>query len=688
MIRACFIVKYPPIEGGVSMRCYWMARELAQRGHQIFLVTNAAEVEPEYRIYLDEDDRDWYEPQFPNSGGFVMVRNTQPLTDAMMHIPLSNPFVTKLSSIATEVIRRHGCELIFAYYLQPYGMAAYLASQWTGAPYMLKHAGSDLGRLMKQPGLTTAYREILRAADSVWTGSDFTEPFLAMGVNEENIWLGRTPQVPEIFSPQAKPLDLNGFLKKLATLPTEHVHSALINTNPIDLSKPTIGIYGKVGEVKGSFDLLNALRLLKQEGLDFNFVALTQGRALTSFKRAIDELDLQDRTWIFPFIPHWKVPGFIRACAAVCFLEREFPISFHGPTIPSEILACGTPLIVSREITNKQHRIKDRFVDGKNVLIVDDPKQYPDLARQLGIVIRDPEKAKIIGLQGHGLYSGAEDDHTARRRASDTYLDALEKEWIKMIDKRKTTLSNTTDGATPVESLRKEKLKACLPWTSILLNGEWDRLVSEYCRECNAPAAGQFKDAFELCEFLERKLGDLGSRYVYFMDAFRYEKTHNSMLVDCDGDFVSKPAWASRSVAPTAAGKPRIRKHNNIIEIAELRPLKAKGVHVETFDYDLQSLATHLKQRNIPRELPRTPTFILFKREPNFINLEFTINQATKYFVDLCDGEHTVRAISRKLARFYQRDPAIEPSESKLTEGIRKLVRELSSKRIIRLASQ
>src|SRR5262245_19120910 len=166
MMRACFIVKYPPIEGGVSMRSYWLARDLAERGHQIFLVTNAAEVEPEYRIVLDDEDRDWYQPRFPASGGFVKVRNTQPMTDAMTHIPLANPFVTKLSSLATEMIRQHGCEVVFAYYLQPYGIAAYLASQWTGTPYMLRHAGSDLGSLMKQPGLTTAYREIVRQADS------------------------------------------------------------------------------------------------------------------------------------------------------------------------------------------------------------------------------------------------------------------------------------------------------------------------------------------------------------------------------------------------------------------------------------------------------------------------------------------------------------------------------------------
>jgi len=188
-----------------------MARELAQRGHQIFLVTNAAEVETEYRIYMDEDDRDWYEPRFADSGGFVKVRNTQPLTDAMMHIPLSNPFVTKLSSVATQVIRQHGCEVIFAYYLQPYGMAAYLASQWTGVPYMVKHAGSDLGRLMKQPGLTTSYREILRAADSVSTGSDFTESFLAMGEKKKiSGWAGH-PRFQTFFILRQHPWILMAF---------------------------------------------------------------------------------------------------------------------------------------------------------------------------------------------------------------------------------------------------------------------------------------------------------------------------------------------------------------------------------------------------------------------------------------------------------------------------------------------
>ena len=390
MIKACFIIKYPPIQGGVSRHGYWLARDMAARGHQIYVVTNAAEVEDEYRIYMDEDDREWYEPRFESSGGFVKVRNSQAVNKNLTHIPFTNPFVTKLASIATQVIRRHDCQIIFAYYLQPYGLAAHLASHWTGVPYVVRHAGSDLGRLMRQRDLTTAYREVLKAADCVWTGLNDINPFIAMGVREERIWRGPSTSLSSIFNPQAAPLDLNALLQKMALVESEHVQGVLTNTKPLDQSKPTIGIYGKVGEVKGSFDLLGALARLKQEGMDFNFVALTQGRDFPSFKAAIREHGLQERTWTLPFIPNWRIPGFIRACTAVCFLERDFPISFHGPGIPKEILACGTCLILSQEIAAKQGPLGENFIHGENILLVDDPKEQVELAESLRFVNQDP----------------------------------------------------------------------------------------------------------------------------------------------------------------------------------------------------------------------------------------------------------------------------------------------------------
>ena len=76
-------------------------------------------------------------------------------------VPAANPFVTKLASIATEVVRRFSCDLIVSWYLEPYGIAASLAAAWTGRPFVVRHAGSDRMKLMARHDLTTAYKELL-----------------------------------------------------------------------------------------------------------------------------------------------------------------------------------------------------------------------------------------------------------------------------------------------------------------------------------------------------------------------------------------------------------------------------------------------------------------------------------------------------------------------------------------------
>ncbi len=52
-MKICIVGKYPPIQGGVSAQTYWAARGLAERGHQVYVVTNAADAEDAYRIHLD-----------------------------------------------------------------------------------------------------------------------------------------------------------------------------------------------------------------------------------------------------------------------------------------------------------------------------------------------------------------------------------------------------------------------------------------------------------------------------------------------------------------------------------------------------------------------------------------------------------------------------------------------------------
>jgi len=63
-MRICAVIKYPPIQGGVSAHGYWLVRSLAMRGHQVFVVTNADEVEPDHRLWIPEADRPLLGGQF------------------------------------------------------------------------------------------------------------------------------------------------------------------------------------------------------------------------------------------------------------------------------------------------------------------------------------------------------------------------------------------------------------------------------------------------------------------------------------------------------------------------------------------------------------------------------------------------------------------------------------------------
>ena len=60
-----------------------------------------------------------------------------------------------------------------------------------------------------------------------------------------------------------------------------------------------------------------------------------------------EELRVTDRLLQIPFLPHWRVPEFLRSCLAVCCLEQDFPITFHTPMLAREVLTCGQCLVGS-----------------------------------------------------------------------------------------------------------------------------------------------------------------------------------------------------------------------------------------------------------------------------------------------------------------------------------------------------
>src|SRR5262249_18500700 len=122
-----------------------------------------------------------------------------------------------------------------------------------------------------------------------------------------------------------------------------------------DRDRPYFGIYGKFGGRQGSFALLAAMERLKHSGLDIGLLALAAAPPAieTDFVEPVRELYVTDSVLQSAFVPHWRVPEFLRSCLAVCCLEQNFPITFHTPITPLEVLLCGRCLVGSTEVIRK-----------------------------------------------------------------------------------------------------------------------------------------------------------------------------------------------------------------------------------------------------------------------------------------------------------------------------------------------
>lgn len=330
------ISKYPPIQGGVSAECFWLSQTFAELGHSVVVLTNADEVEPEYKVEWTASDKEFYERQ----------RGEHPVTvvstigdDRHFYIPRGKPSVSKLVSKGLEIIEQFKPDLIFSSYLEPYGVAGAFLSAVTRVPHAVTHAGSDVGRLMKTAGLAKCYEMVFDTACAVITNRG----------DELHIPLGK--RIP------AQSIRLRSDL--FYPLPPEKK------------DKTVLGIYGKVGRNKGTAELLTVMSRLVADGVNIELKCLWGGTGMGAVSEMISNLGLESSVETRPFIPHWRVPQFIRECDAILFLENSFPIAEHYPLIPLEALSCGRPVLLTEEIAQKG--IYRRLTQEAGMPVVDAP---------------------------------------------------------------------------------------------------------------------------------------------------------------------------------------------------------------------------------------------------------------------------------------------------------------------------
>jgi glycosyltransferase involved in cell wall biosynthesis len=671
-IKLCIIGKYPPIEGGVSRWVYWFARSAASMGHQVHVVTNAEEVEPEFRMFLSEADRAMLECDFDN-GGFVRHYSTRD-THSTWHIPNANPYGTKLAAIATDVVREHGCSFVHTSYLEPYAFAGALVSQWTEVPYAVQHAGSDLGRLAQERSYRSAYLAVMANASLVVSGSPVARRLIAAGVPADRMWLEPHRYLPsKFFQPNGALLDVGALAEEMTQSGAELPFRP---PQPFRSEWPCIGIYGKPGPRKGTAQLIRALGRLRRRGMEFNLIALCglAGAQSQRMQSQIHAEELGDRSYMFPFVPHWIVPQFLRRCMAVAFLEHDFPIGIHTPTIPLEVQACGTCLVVSGEIARSQWPPVS-FRDGRTCLVVDDPTDVDALVEVLAGAIRDPARTKAIGQAGCQARYVPNDEKVfeplLHRFAEIAHEDQLSRRAAILLQR---TLARGESSSMPVYALDEELTDVAARLSSARFHRLWQAF--RRVRDRFPDAAVEFKSAFQAADdhqprgfadeiqwfrqFLEGEATEVfPSAPDLFLNLVRLDAV---MLVAALRPLPTETFDSLNDpVEHVVPEKPSLR--------SRLRLQISPGATIERFEYDVNSLL----QAETGQEPERRPCAVAIVTEPDVSQPRvLTLGPALQVLVGAVSVPIRVSELVEQLVGSIQAAP--EGFETLIVNGLAQLI--------------
>jgi len=417
------IGKIPPIQGGVSWQTLQFIQGARSAGHTVRVLTNSNEVEYTFRCCLLPEDLTHMET-FLTEEDNIQIESIS--DSGHFHIPYSKTYESRLLGRGISEISQNRPDIIVGWYFQPYGIVASLLGRMFDIPVALVHAGSDIGRLAENPNLKDLYRELFKSV-SVMVASRqkaVTTRLEKLGISKERFIHSNSSLFHTCYN-NPEPLNLESYrvwTKKWLTKSAipENLIDKITQTSLPSTDCPRICIYGKIGKTKGSYELVQALSELANEGVSFCFVTIALG-AFISLRRFIrnitQEEKLLERTVILPPLPPWRIPSLIHNADITCYLENKFPISFHSPTVPREILKVGSCLVCSQEIIDKDPGLKCILVNEENFISIKDPLNIRELKNKLLDLLQNYKKTKEIAKRGFISMDSLEKYVTKKERA-------------------------------------------------------------------------------------------------------------------------------------------------------------------------------------------------------------------------------------------------------------------------------
>jgi hypothetical protein len=333
---------------------------------------------------------------------------------------------------------------------------------------------------------------------------------------------------------------------------------------------------------------------------------------------------------MLPFIPHWRIPTFIRACTAVTFLERDFPISAHTPTIPSEIIQTGCCAIVSEEVIRKQ-LFRVRVRDRQNLMVVPDPKDHVALAARLQYVLESPARAAEIGRRGFEDLGGG--------HGYPAYVDALEDLLTEVSAEPPAPRSLGTPTVRRMPAAL-ELVQTLFPSTYAVLRPELRPGVEAAVLALDLSPGDRAAIAAGIGEVLEAKLAEPGgSEPSAPVELCRYErKLHR---------------WSRMSDASSEDRRPREVRFT-AAELGPLAPVIRGEWELASFACDVEAIAAALHRKE-QISVARKTVKILFRRG----SLPLLVNEPTETLLRLVDELHgtaSTQQLLDLLAQIFDQD--------------------------------
>lgn len=326
-MKILLIGKYPPMQGGISTKTYWLYKHLEKDGIEFQIIT------------LNDSQ---YSTNEHNLANVTVVKDKQ----VPWHIPETSLVDDRLINAALKVTNDFTPDLIETNYIWPFCKDALLIARTLNKPLLIRHAGSDILKFYNDQ----EFRDIM---------SIYFDQASAIVSNISSIDLLK---------------DICNDTGKVQCMPRYIPDPNIFKPEESD-KQYDILFAGKINyhwHLKG---LKLLLELIKQKGLKALF--LIGGKYKDDIYKQITEKKLESRIKLNSFVEPDKMPTIYNSCKFVWCWEEEGAIGDFSNII-WEALFCNTPCIINSNVSKK---IMNEGITGElnNLLYTADAKSVMDL---------------------------------------------------------------------------------------------------------------------------------------------------------------------------------------------------------------------------------------------------------------------------------------------------------------------